>query len=69
MATHIIGISPAMISYLAASRNISLDKFTLVRNWQNDKAFIEYIPTFSSDNNTFIFMYVGSITPSADVRI
>ncbi len=68
MATHIIGISPAMISYLAASRNISLDKFTLVRNWQNDKAFIEYIPTFSSDNNTFIFMYVGSITPSADVE-
>lgn len=67
-ATHIIGISQSMISYLANSRNISSDKFTLIRNWQNDKAFIEYAPTPSSDENMFIFMFVGSITQSAGIE-
>jgi glycosyltransferase involved in cell wall biosynthesis len=65
-ATHIIGISLPMISYLSLSRNIPLSKFTLVRNWQNDKAFSKYISDNVRDKH-FVFMYVGSIASSAGV--
>ena len=63
-ASHIIGISHSMISYLSSSRVIPLQKFSLVRNWQNDEAFVQFLPSVS-DLNEFVFMYVGSIAPSA----
>ena len=63
-ASHIIGISHSMISYLSTSRGISLQKFSLVRNWQNDEAFVQFLP-YVSKLNEFVFMYVGSIAPSA----
>lgn len=65
-ASHIIGISQPMISYLSLSRNIPLSMFTLIRNWQNDEDFINYIPKKGEDE-IFVFMYVGSIAPSAGV--
>lgn len=63
-ASRIIGISHSMISYLSSSRKIPLQKFTLVRNWQNDDAFVQFLPSVSKLNE-FVFMYVGSIAPSA----
>ena len=41
-----------------------LQKFSLVRNWQNDEAFVQFLPSFSKLNE-FVYMYVGSIAPSA----
>ncbi len=66
-ASHIIGISHSMISYLSSSRVIPLQKFSLVRNWQNDEAFVQFLPSVS-DLNEFVFMYVGSIAPSAGLE-
>jgi glycosyltransferase involved in cell wall biosynthesis len=63
-ASHIIGISHSMISYLSSSRGIPLHKFSMVRNWQNDEAFVQFLPSVSR-RNEFVFMYVGSIAPSA----
>ena len=64
---HIIGISYSMISYLSSTRGLSLEKFSLVRNWQNDEAFIRDSPSMSKADE-FIFMYVGSIAPSAGLE-
>jgi len=63
-ASHIIGISHSMISYLSSSRGIPLHKFSMVRNWQNDEAFVQFLP-YVSKLNEFVYMYVGSIAPSA----
>ena len=66
-STKIIGISQSMINYLSSSRKINKQKFELVRNWQNDIIFKEdYLK--SNNNSQFVFMYVGSISPTADVE-
>lgn len=64
-ATKVICISMDMIIYLKDSRKVNFDKFSLVRNWQNDEIFINgYIKKDSPD---FIFMYLGSLSASAGV--
>ena len=65
----IIGISPDMISYLSKTRNVSIQKFELVRNWQNDEKFKNNISETKIDNRRMTFMYVGSISASAGVSI
>jgi len=66
-SSKIVGISPYMISHLSKSRNISISKFQLIRNWQNDSIFNT---TFDvSKNSLFTFMYLGSISPSAGLDI
>jgi glycosyltransferase involved in cell wall biosynthesis len=67
-AVKIIGISPNMISYLSASRKINKNKFELIRNWQDDSGFLNYIPT-NIMKTDFVFMYLGSISPSAGVEV
>lgn len=65
-ATKIIAISSSMIDYLSISRKIDSKKFELVRNWQDELNFstTKNINEMSED---FIFMFVGSISPSAGV--
>ncbi len=68
-AKGVIAISPYMISYLSASRGVDASKFTLVRNWQDDKAYIEtYRPIAKKDKECHI-MYLGSINPTANVGL
>lgn len=67
-ATKILGISEKMISYLSTTRNIEKSKFTLVRNWQDDNLFLNFVPQKDS-SSPFTFMYVGSLSPSAGVEI
>lgn len=66
-ASYIIGISWPMINYLSKTRGINANKFTLIRNWQNDQRFIYYKPKIT-DETSLIFMYAGSITPTAGVE-
>ena len=66
----VIGISPNMISYLSKSRKIDIKKFELIRNWQNDTAFLNYAQTSNNrEKNEFVFMYVGSLSQSAGVDV
>jgi glycosyltransferase involved in cell wall biosynthesis len=65
--TRIVGISQSIISYLSVGRKIDKNKFVLIRNWQDDTCFLNYTPR-SIIKNDFIFMYLGSISPSADVE-
>jgi len=66
-STKIIGISQNMISYLAKSRKVNEKKFELIRNWQNDKAFIERSYDYS-EKECFVFLYLGSVSPSAGIE-
>jgi glycosyltransferase involved in cell wall biosynthesis len=67
-ATSIIGISQNMISYLSVSRKVNKNKFDLIRNWQDDSGFLNYAPT-NIIKKDFVFMYLGSISPSAGVEV
>jgi glycosyltransferase involved in cell wall biosynthesis len=66
-ANKIVGISPAMISYLSKTRKVKKEKFDLIRNWQKDEEFINYPSKTDTNKKGFVFMYVGSISASAGV--
>jgi len=67
-ATKIIGISNRMNLYLSASRKINIEKFYLVRNWQEDAFFLNFKAS-ANINKEFVFMYTGSISASAGVEV
>lgn len=63
-AARIHTISEGMVETLAATRNIDKNKFYIVRNWQDDRQFTDYIATKTSkenDNEPFTFMYLGNV--------
>lgn len=64
-ATKIIGISEKMINYLSTTRDVPFYKFELIRNWQDDSIFLNQIESQEKTGSDFVFMYVGSISPSA----
>ena len=65
-ANKILGISENMIAYLSKTREVDRSKFELVRNWQEDQNFLNFVPAQSQELD-FTFMYVGSISASAGV--
>jgi glycosyltransferase involved in cell wall biosynthesis len=67
-STKIITISYKMKNYLMKSRYLKENKIKVVRNWQNDDMFINYKDKHQK-NNTFTFMYLGSINPTAGVDL
>ena len=68
-STGIIVISPSMIDYLSISRNVDKTKFKLVRNWQDDKCYIESYRPLDKKNVPFNIMYLGSINQTANVQL
>lgn len=63
-ATRIHTISEGMVETLAATRNIEKNKFYIVRNWQDDRQFSDYIATKTpteNKNEPFTFMYMGNV--------
>ncbi|HEY5592498.1 MAG TPA: glycosyltransferase family 4 protein [Paludibacter sp.] len=66
-ATKIVGISNGMNDYLSISRKVDIKKFQEVRNWQEDKFFIDFIPQ-KATKHEFVFMYLGSVSRSAGVE-
>jgi glycosyltransferase involved in cell wall biosynthesis len=44
-------------------------KITVIRNWQNDESFQRIITENITVKQTFRFMYLGSISPSAGVEL
>lgn len=69
-STKIVTISYKMRDYLIKSRHLEEDKISVVRNWQDDDIFINFKDQDQSQKNeSFTFMYLGSISPSAGVDL
>lgn len=68
-ARDVIVISPSMIPYLSRTRGVDASKFTLVRNWQDDKAYIDAYKPLVNKGEVCHIMYLGSINPTANVAL
>ena len=69
-ACKVITVSEQMKKYIAQTRLIPEHKITVVRNWQNDGAFIDFQAKFDiQENKKFCFLYLGSINPTAGVDL
>ena len=68
-ASGVFAISPAMKTYLAKSRCLEDSKVILVRNWQDDKAFIEAYKPIGEKHEKTNVMYLGSINPTANIPL
>ena len=68
-AVGIIVISPSMIPFLSELRKVDASKFTLVRNWQDDRAYIEAYKPIEKKADYCHIMYLGSINPTANVSL
>lgn len=64
LATKVAGISDKMITYLINTRKVDSKKFVLIRNWQDDSIFLP-IQKPEKNSDEFIFMFVGSLSPTA----
>jgi len=64
-------ISTKMRNHLAATRNIPLERFSVVMNWQDETEFLEYQKHTDAKElqGKFIFMYLGNIGPVAGVDL
>lgn len=63
-AARIHTISEGMVETLSATRGIEKSKFYIVRNWQDDKQFSDYLMKKSQNDKTihpFTFMYMGNV--------
>lgn len=68
-AKAVIAISPSMIPYLSETRGVDTSNFTLVRNWQDDSAYIEAYKPITAKIDDCHIMYLGSINPTANVPL
>ena len=68
-ARGVFAISPAMKMYLSESRELDESKVVLVRNWQNDKAYIDAYKQMEKKHDIINIMYLGSINPTANVSL
>ncbi len=58
-------ISDEMAKYLSTTRKVSLDKYLVVNNWQDDSAYENLSP---SEHDKVVFAFVGSINKSSRVE-
>ena len=71
-AKKVIVISEKMKKYLAMSRRIPLNKIMVVKNWQDENAFINFEKApkvHLSELQLFTFMYMGNIGPVAGIDL
>ena len=66
-----MAISDKMKNYLAETRDIDVNKISVVINWQNEKEFLDYQERAKdiSIEYPFTFMYMGNIGPVAGVDL
>jgi len=65
----VITISPPMKDYLVSTRDLNKSNVEVIRNWQNDELFTNQNQQKINRSDKFIFMYLGSIVPSAGVDL
>lgn len=72
-STKVLCISDNMKAYLAKSRNLPLDHFSVIVNWQDENTFIQYFKDhddFKKEtvHKPFTYMYLGNNGPVAGVE-
>lgn len=65
-ATRIIAISPNMKRVLVSQHQIPNGKIDIVYNWQDERPFVNQ-GVVRKENQPFTFMFVGSVSPSANL--
>ena len=68
-AAKVVTIGPKLRDYLVRTRDLNPEQTDYVYNWQDESRFIGRtdIPD-SSQSSLFTFMYVGSLSPAADLK-
>ena len=71
-STKVLCISDNMKAYLAKTRNLPLDHFSVIVNWQDENTFIQYFKdndfTKEKVEKPFTYMYLGNNGPVAGVE-
>jgi glycosyltransferase involved in cell wall biosynthesis len=71
-ATKVIAISDNMKNYLSKTRNVDIEKISVVQNWQDEDVFLqhdEFLKLEKDINRPFTFMYLGNIGAVAGVDL
>lgn len=66
----VVTIGPRLCDYLVRTRRLAPENVEYVYNWQNESKFLDVMPDVCHVNETrvpFTFMYVGSLSPAADL--
>ena len=63
--------SEKMANYLSESRCLDRNKFVVVRNWQDEKPFVDYAKKGKGQSVSapFTFMYLGNVGPLAGIEL
>lgn len=63
--------SEKMADYLSESRRLDRNRFVVVRNWQDEKPFVDYARKGleQSEIEPFTFMYMGNVGPLAGIEV
>lgn len=65
-------ISDKMVDYLSKTRDIDKSHFVAIRNWQDERDFVEYAEKHQNDlkeEAPFTFMYMGNVGPLAGIDV
>lgn len=63
-------ISNGMRAYLAETRGVNIDRFVVVRNWQDEREFTIYQETHPIiEDHPFTFMYMGNVGALAGLDV
>ena len=63
-------ISNGMRDYLAEHRGLDKSRFVVVRNWQDERAFVEYRKSHKEDEqHPFTFMFMGNVGALAGLDV
>ncbi len=70
-ASKVIAISESMRAYLVSTRSLDPQRVVVVRNWQEEDAFVkqEEVQSTADGKEPFTFMYLGNIGPVAGVEL
>lgn len=65
-------ISSKMVDYLSRTRDISSDRYLMIRNWQDESRFMKYRNNHSLNikgDKQFIFLFLGNLSPVTELDI
>lgn len=63
----VIAIGQKMAEFLSSTRGINMDKIAVIYNWQDETRYMSIIDN-SLKKRKFTFMYLGSLSPSANIE-
>lgn len=67
-AARVHTISDKMVETLSSTRKLPKEKYVIVRNWQDERPFLEY-KSETVVEKSFTFMYCGNVGPLAGIEV